>query len=143
MNNQIENNKPLDRREARRQRRAERRAALGAPTGSSALILGVLLIVLGGAFLMQNIGTFIIPLKNWGALFILIPAIGALERAFRYYRNADNQLTTQAGGALLVGLVLIIITALILFDLNWTLNGPILVILVGIGILVNSMLVKR
>lgn len=143
MNDQIQNNQSYDRREGRRQRRAERRAALGAPTGSGALVLGVILMVLGGAFLMQNMGTFNFPWKNWGALFILIPAIGALERAYRYYRNAENQLTAQAGGALLVGFVLIVVTALILFDLNWNYYGPILIILVGLGILVNAIFSKR
>lgn len=143
MNNQIQNDEPFDRRESRRQRRTERRAALGAPTGSGALVLGLLLIVLGGAFLMQNMGTFFFPWKNWGALFILIPAIGALERAYRFYHNANNQLTNQAFGALLVGLVLIIVTAMILFNLKWGLNGPILVIVVGIGILFNALFLKR
>lgn len=143
MNNQIQNNQPFNRRDARRQRRADRRASLGAPTSSGTLVLGVILIVLGGAFLMQNMGTFIFPWKNWGALFILIPAIGALERAYRFYRNADNQLTTQAGGALLVGFVLIVVTVLILFELSWTYFGPILVIMVGFGILVNAMFSKR
>ena len=143
MNNQIQNNQPFNRRDARRQRRADRRTSLGAPTSSGTLVLGVILIVLGGAFLMQNMGTFIFPWKNWGALFILIPAIGALERAYRFYRNADNQLTTQAGGALLVGFVLIVVTVLILFELSWTYFGPILVIMVGFGILVNAMFSKR
>lgn len=143
MNDQTPVNQPYNRREARRQRRESRRAALGAPTSSGALVLGLILILLGGAFLLQNMGTFIFPWKNWGALFILIPAVGALERAYRLYHNADNQLTAQAGGALLVGLVLIIVTLLILFDLSWTFYGPILIILVGIGILVNSIFAKR
>jgi hypothetical protein len=130
----------LDRREARRQRREARRTALGAPSGIGTLTLGAILILLGVAFLMQNMGTFLFPLKNWGALFILIPAFGAFDRAWRFYRNADGQFTSQARGALLVGLVLMIVTIMILFELNWTLYGPLLIILVGLGILVNAML---
>ena len=65
MNNQSPLNDPLDCRAARRQRREARRVALGARTGSSTLILGLLLILIGGAFLLQNTGTFFIPLKNW------------------------------------------------------------------------------
>ena len=63
MNDQSQNNEPLDRREARRQRREERREALGVPGGNT-WIAGVILIVLGGVFLMQNMGTFKIPFTN-------------------------------------------------------------------------------
>ena len=66
---------PLDRREARRQRREE---GLADPSRAGSWLTGVILIILGGMFLMRNMGTFDIPLKNWWALFILIPAIGAL-----------------------------------------------------------------
>jgi hypothetical protein len=71
---------PLDRREARRQRRAER---LADPSRGSAWIVGLILIVLGTMFLMNNLGTFNIPIKNWWALFILLrycPACLSLRR---------------------------------------------------------------
>ena len=140
MNDQSPLNQPFDRREARRQRRETRRAALGAPSSIGTLTLGTILVLLGAGFLMQNMGTFILPLKNWGALFILIPAFGAFDRAWRFYRNGDDQLTSQAFGALLVGLVLTAVTIMILFELNWTFYGPLLIILVGVGILVNATL---
>jgi ABC-type uncharacterized transport system permease subunit len=95
---------------------------------------------LGVAFLMQNMGTFSIPLKNWWALFILIPAIGAFDTAVRMYRNADNQLTAPARGSLLFGLVLTLVTVSFLFNLNWTIFGPLLIILTGIGLVINTML---
>lgn len=140
MNEHSPINEPVDRREARRQRRASRRATLGAPSSIGTLTLGAILILLGVGFLMQNMGTFIFPLKNWGALFILIPAFGAFDRAWRFYRNGDNQFTSQVRGALLVGVVLMIVTMMILFELSWTFYGPLLIILVGLGILVNAML---
>jgi len=140
MNEQTPMYGPLDRREARRQRREARRAALGGPSSIGTLTLGAILVLLGVAFLMQNMGTFSLSLKNWGALFILIPAFGAFDRAWRFYRNADDQLTSQAWGALLVGLVLTSVTVLILFELSWTLYGPLLIILTGAGILVKALL---
>jgi peptidoglycan/LPS O-acetylase OafA/YrhL len=143
MNNQSPMNGPIDRREARRKRREDRRAALGAPSSIGTLTLGAILVLLGVAFLMQNMGTFSIPLKNWGALFILIPAFGAFDRAWRFYRNGDNQFTSQARGALFVGLMLTAVTIMILFELNWTFYGPLLIILVGVGILVNAVLPGR
>lgn len=135
MNEQNQSNKPLDAREIRRERRAERRAERSASGG---WIMGVVLIALGGLFLMQNMGASRIPISNWWALFILIPALGAFERGIRYYREANNQLTSQASGSLLVGILLSLITAAFLFNIGWTYFGPVLIILVGLGILFNG-----
>jgi len=125
---------PLDRRETRRQRREER---LADPSRAGTWVVGVILIVLGGMFLMRNIGTFDFPLNNWWALFILIPAVGSFENALRLYRNAGNQFDVRARSALLIGIFLTFITIMFLFDISWTFVGPILIILVGIAILFN------
>jgi hypothetical protein len=129
---QPEPSDPMDRREARRQRRAER---LADPSRGGTWVVGLILILLGGIFLLRNTGTFDIPLKNWWALFILIPAIGSFDTALRMYRSAGNQLTAPVRGSLLVGLVLTFVTATFLFGLDWSYFGPILIILTGIGIL--------
>ena len=124
---------PLSRHEARRQRREQR---IADPTRGDAWIVGIILIVLGGLFLMRTMGTDI-PLTNWWALFILIPAFGALSAAWRMYREADNRLTIAARSSLLVGLVLTFITFMFLFEISWTYVGPILIIVVGIAIILN------
>lgn len=135
-NNQFE---PSDRSEARQQRREARRSQSGA-RGSSTLIAGTILVVLGAVLLLENMGGFNMPIRNWWSLFILIPAIGAFERALRIYRENNNLWTAAARSALLGGLVLLLIVGIFLFDLNWTLFGPLLIILAGIGILVNAVL---
>lgn len=127
---------PLSRHETRIQRRAER---LADPSRGGSWIAGLILIVLGVAFLMQNMGSFTVPLTNWWALFILIPAVGALDTALRTYRNAGNQLTAPARGSLLVGLVLMFVTVVLLFNLSWSYFGPIIIILVGISILSGAL----
>ncbi len=142
MNDQLPTNEPFDRHEARRQRREARRAALGDPSRGSTWVTGFILILLGLAFLLRTTGNFNFPLNNWWALFILIPAVGAFDTALRMYRNADNQLTGPALGSLLVGLVLTFVTASFLFNLNWSLFGPIILILAGIGILAVAMVGK-
>jgi hypothetical protein len=121
---------PLSRREARRQRRAE---------SGNGWIVGVILIVLGGLFLAQNAGLYQFPISNWWALFILIPAISAFERALHLYRESGNQITNQMSGSLLLGIVLLFVTAGFLFNIGWTYFGPALIILVGMGILMNSL----
>jgi hypothetical protein len=143
MNNQSSNNndqpKPFDRREAIRQRRLARRALIGDPARSSTWIAGLILILLGAAYLLQNLGITTSLLKNWWALFILLPAIGAFETTLRIYRNAGNHLTAPASGSLLVALVLTIVTIFLLFDLDWAIFGPVLIILAGIGILIKTL----
>jgi hypothetical protein len=125
---------PMDRHEARRQRRAER---LADPSRRGGWVAGLILIVLGGLFLLRNAGMFDIPLKNWWSLFILLPAIGSLDTAIRLYRSAGNRLTPPASGSLLVSMVLMLVTAVFLFELSWSYFGPILIILTGLGILVT------
>lgn len=118
-------------------RRDER---LADPSRTGGWMAGLVLIVLGAMFLMRNTGPFHFPLQNWWALFILIPAIGAFDSAFRTYRAAGSQLTAPARGSLLVGMVLSFVAVMFLFDISWTFFGPILIILVGLGIIVSAML---
>ena len=135
MNEQFQDNEPIDRHEARRQRREERREV-----GGNNWIAGVILVVLGGIFLMRNIGIFHFTFTNWWALFILIPALSSLDKAFRAYRNAGNQLTSHARNSLLVGLFLTFLSASFLFSFDWSYFGPILLILAGAGVLFTAML---
>lgn len=127
---------PLSRREAR----AERRAAHAAANSGATWLTGVILILVGGAFLLQNLGALAFPLDNWWALFILIPAIGAFDKGWRLYRTADNQLTAAARGSLLTGIILLLVTIAFLFAFSWIIFGPALIILGGIGILINALL---
>lgn len=139
MNDQSQGHETLSRREVRRQRRSER---LGGTTTGSAWIAGLFLILLGGIFLLQSMGSITIPFGNWWALFILIPAIGAFARAYRLYGQAGNRLDARARAALFVGVVLSILAGLFLLNVDLTIYGPLLIILVGLGILVNNLVGK-
>ena len=105
--------------------------------GRSTWIIGVILVVLGGMFLLQNTGMVSFRFGNWWALFILIPAIGAFDRALRYYRNAYHQMTPQVSSSLLLGVVLSLVTLVFLFNIGWTYFGPALIILAGLSILLS------
>jgi len=142
MNDQLPTNEPFPRHEARRQRRESHRTALGTPSRGSTWVVGLTMILLGVAFLLRTSSNFNFPLNNWWALFILIPTVSAFDTAIRIYRNADNQLTAPALGSLLVGLVLTFVTTSFLFNLNWSIFGPVILILAGIGILAVAMLGK-
>ncbi len=119
-------------REIRREERHARRAASG-----TAWVGGVVLIVLGIIFLLQNVRGFY--LNNWWALFILIPAIGAFADAWNRSRQ-DGRFSRRARGALITGCVLLLVTATFLFNWNWGIVLPVLLIVWGISILLNSLL---
>lgn len=137
---------PLDRHEAKRQRREARqqrfesRSEVFGGSSSVSWIAGLILILVGVGFLLQNMGTFSIALNNWWALFILIPALGAFETAQRIYRKAGNQFTASARSSFLVGVIISLVTAIFLLDLDWNVFGPFLIILGGAGMIFNYML---
>ncbi len=100
--------------------------------------MGVILVLIGIIFLLQNMNIFI--LNNWWALFILIPAVAAFGSAWRSYQDAGGRLTGGARGSLIGGLVLVLVAAVFLFGLNWGVVGPLLIVLAGIGLLLNAFL---
>lgn len=124
-----------DWRDVRRAERDERRA--WRRSGGGAWIGGAVLIALGVIFLLQNFGG--VRLNNWWALFILIPAIGSFSTAWHFYRQT-GKFNRPARGALFSGLVLLLITGTFLFNLNWNMILPVLLIVLGLGMLINTML---
>lgn len=106
-------------------------------SNNTAWIGGVILIVLGVIFLLQNVRGFY--LNNWWALFILIPAFGSFADAWNIYRQ-HGRVSRRVRGALVSGCVFLLITATFLFNWNWGLVLPVLLIIWGITMLLNSLL---
>jgi len=104
--------------------------------GRDGWILGAVLIVIGLAFLAGNLTGF--RLNNWWALFILIPAFGSLAGAWRDYR-ANGRLTRAGRGPLIGGLILLAVTLIFLFEVNWGSIWPIFLIIGGIGLLLSAL----
>lgn len=129
--NQPTNTPAPDWRELRRQGRAARRASRDS---SGAWILGVVLIGVGIFLFLQNWYGMI--LQNWWALFILLPAAGCLVASWRVWREEGGAFSLRLFAPLVIGLMLLALTLIFLFDyaVNWWLVLPVL--LVGFGILV-------
>jgi hypothetical protein len=87
--------------------------------------------------LLQNLTSF--SLKNWWALLILIPAAGGFANSWRIHRSS-KRLSVPARASLIGGILLTMVTAIFLLDLNWTVLGPVLIILAGLGLLINVIL---
>ncbi len=97
----------------------------------SSTTTALILIVVGVALLLGRAGLGI-RLDNWWALFILIPAATALAAAYRAYQAAggiDREVTSRG----LSGAILLLVTAVFLFGLDWGLMGAVVIILVGVA----------
>jgi hypothetical protein len=93
---------------------------------------GLALIVVGVLFLAQNyLG---LTLRNWWALFFLIPAFGSFSGAPDSLRRGDND---EAMGEIVAGLGFTALTAAFLFDLEIGRLWPVALIIVGIGLLIS------
>lgn len=126
--------------EAKRQRLERRFSRLEGQSSWVVWLLGLMLILLGGVFFLQNTGMLSIPSFNWWALFIMIPAIAAFERGYRSYRSSGNLLNSQVRGSLFAGMLFTLITLIFLFNLSWVIIGPALIVLVGFAILINNLI---
>jgi len=97
----------------------------------------IALIVVGTVLFLRNVlqvpGNF-----NWWALFILIPAFSALAAAYRMYKE-NNRLNPAARGSLISGLILTLVAAVFLFGLSWGIIWPLVLVLVGLGILLGNL----
>ena len=122
--------------DTRRQARHERRLRNHSHPSWAA---GAILIVAGILFLGQNLG--MVYLRNWWALFILLPSIGFFAAAEKGIRET-GRFNYLARASLLAGIILVCFTAIFLFGLDLALYGPVLFILAGLGILVNFVLMK-
>jgi hypothetical protein len=96
---------------------------------------GLILIGIGVFFLLSQLTGFY--LHNWWALFILIPAFHNLNEAWQGYQ-ANGRLQGHTSRSLMGGIFLSMIAAFFLLNLSWNLFWPIVLILVGVGALLNS-----
>ena len=101
---------------------------------SSGLILGAILILIGVIFLAQNLTDWDVGNWNWWALFILIPAFGSLANAWRIYQAEGR--VPKMRGPLVGGFALLLVTIILLFDLDWGTMWPLFLIIVGVGALI-------
>ena len=82
-----------------------------------------------------------VELGNWWALFILIPASGALAAAWAAWRAGMHP--AAVSGPLVGGLAMLTVAAIFLLELQWSRVWPVFLILAGIGALLPSLLDRR
>ncbi len=130
MNENSTINNLTDRIESRWERRQSR-------YGGGEWILGIILILAGGLIYLQTMKIYVF--NTWWALFILFPALGSFVGAWRFYQAADGRITRRARGSFIAGVIFTLVTAIFLLGLNWTVFGPILLVLAGASLIVNGL----
>lgn len=103
----------------------------------NSIIFGLILIGLGGYFLLQTMGILPNMNFNWWAIFILFPALAIGNDAWRRYQangeRADREVRNKAVIAALLG----ILALSLMFDLNFNFGSlwPLFLIIAGIAVL--------
>jgi hypothetical protein len=98
----------------------------------ASLVVGLILIVLGVVFFLQQSG-YLALTENWWAAFIYVGAVACFANAWRAYRSSDA-FGPQATGSLTWGLVLTVVGSIFWFNLLWDVWWPAILIAVGVGI---------
>ena len=106
--------------------------------GGGSWMIGIILILLGVAFLLEQ-GNYLELTANWWAVFIYLAAFASFANMWRAYRSA-GEFTSSAGGSLTWGLVLTVVASIFLFNLEWDLWWPAILIAVGVGIVMGYLL---
>ncbi len=119
----------------------ERPQASQSRRDNAALVGGMVLVLIGVYFLLQNLGiVFRLPFDiNWWALFILIPAGMILSNVWRSYRANGDRLVGEARNQLIVGVLIAAVALVFLFDIGWDNFWPLLLILGGVLILLANL----
>lgn len=106
--------------------------------GEGSWMVGVILILLGVAFLLERAGLIAI-VGNWWAIFIYLAALASFANAWRAYRS-HGDFGAQAGGSLTWGLAVAVVATILMFDLSWSMWWPAIVIAVGVGMVASYLL---
>ncbi|MFZ0546809.1 MAG: hypothetical protein WAM60_15290 [Candidatus Promineifilaceae bacterium] len=126
---------PISRRQERRERIEQRREDRQA--GGLGWVGGVILIVIGVLYLLGMYD--ILPnFTNWWAFFILLPAAGTFSAALGAYRRNGGEFTTEVVGPLVASLFFVALTAVFLFELNFSWVMPLFLIAAGVLLLFRS-----
>lgn len=103
------------------------------------ITMGIVVILVGLLFLAREQGYNLdfLWLKNWWALFILIPAVAMYARVLARIRRT-GRFDADAAGTLIGALSTTLVAVLFLLDLGFGKWWPVFVILGGVAILLSG-----
>ncbi len=107
---------------------------------SSNLWIGLIFIGGGTIVLLNQMDVLSFEL-NWWALFILLPAFGALTSAYNSYRSTNDLFDMGVMVPALVGLFMLLLSVSLLggdaINLNLKVYWPIILIVLGLGLIIG------
>lgn len=104
---------------------------------TSSAVWGVILIIGGIVLFSQQFG-LLGPRYNWWALFILIPALASLGGAFTALQQT-GKFNAAVRSGLGGGIVLLTLTFMFLFGLDWAIWWPLMVLAGGLSVFLEGM----
>jgi hypothetical protein len=100
---------------------------------------GVVLIIVGLAFIIENLNLPFIKNGNWWAVFLLIPIVAILDDIYRIYTTTPEG-KAGAIASKMVGLLVIAAAMIIfLFGVQLGIYWPVLLIAVGLALLIAAL----
>ena len=107
--------------------------------GRSAWFGGVVLIIVGLAFIVENLNLPFIKNDNWWAVFFLIPIAAILDDIYRIYASGSEgkagAIASKVVGLLVFGAAMVIF----LFGFQLGIYWPVLLIAVGLALLIAAL----
>ncbi len=107
---------------------------------SMAFWIGLGVMYVGAGFLLKNLGMAdgisLLAFNRWWAVAILIPAAGAIINAL-WITVRQRRITGAATGLIIFGMIAAAVGLVALLGVNWNILGPVMLILVGIGVLLG------
>lgn len=113
------------------------RSARRGRRGRGGLWAGVVLIFMGAVFMLQQLG-IVGQGFNWWAIFVLIPAFGALSAAWALYRRSER-FDAGVRSSLGSGLITLTVALMLLFDFDWGVWWPLMLIVPALAMLLTCL----
>jgi hypothetical protein len=101
-------------------------------------IIGLAILLMGGILLVQNLAGW--QIDRWWFILLIIPSIGAFMTAWRRYHAFGKSQRSAVIRPVVIGLIFLIATVILLFNLSGQMILPLVLILVGLIAFVSVLL---
>jgi hypothetical protein len=101
-------------------------------------IIGFAILLVGGILLVRNLVGW--QIDRWWFILFLIPSIGAFTTAFRRYHASDKSQRSAVIRPVVIGLIFLLATVILLFNLSSQMILPLVLISVGLIAFVSILL---
>lgn len=103
--------------------------------GENNWIIGITLFVAGVILLAQNLMNW--RIEKWWSIFLIIPSLGSFATAWRRYRQYGHSLRRVVLRPLVIGLLMLLVVPVLLFNLEWQMILAILLFMAGFVVLIG------